>query len=332
MVVGDLESWFREWKDLACHVEALGTKAEGLGLGHETSAMQSYLRASNYYRMADFYLDRDDPREHPTYVKHVSLFQKASALHHPRVENISIPFEGRSLHGYFVRAVDKSSEATERNPCIIIFGGADATCEEAYFSSAVDASMRGFHSILIDGPGQGYTLRFEALYARFDYETAVEAAMDFLANNKSELVDLARIGVMGRSMGGYYSARSAARVQRLKAAVVFDAVFDISSDVYDFFPPVRRAINWDLGARTEEDARKRLAKFNLTGVAEQIRCPILIVHGEDDYVTSPEGAKKLYAAIKHEDKVLQWYKAGHGVSSFRAEATAYVFDWFREKL
>jgi fermentation-respiration switch protein FrsA (DUF1100 family) len=82
----------------------------------------------------------------------------------------------------------------------------------------------------------------------------------------------------------------------------------------------------------EEEARERLGKFNLAGVAEQTKCPILIIHGEDDYVTSPDGARKLYAAIKHEDKTLKWYKAGHSVSAFRAEATAYVFDWFRDKL
>jgi pimeloyl-ACP methyl ester carboxylesterase len=329
MKVGDLESWFKEWNDLAGHVEALGTAAEGSG--HRISAMQSYFRASNYYRMADFYLDKDDSREQPTYLKHVSLFQKASALHTPPIEAVRIPFEERYLHGYLVEAANGSS-ITEKAPCIIIFGGADATCEETYFSSALDASLRRSHALLIDGPGQGYTLRFEKLYARFDYERAVGAAIDFLAGNKSGNVALERVGIMGRSMGGYYAARSAAKEPRIKAAVVFDAVFDINSDVYDFFPPLRRAINWDLGVNTEEEARERLGKFNLAGVAEHTKCPILIIHGEDDYVTSPEGARKLYAAIKHGDKTLKWYKAGHGVSAFRAEATAYVFDWFLEKL
>ncbi len=329
MKVGDQESWFLEWCNLATYVEKLGASAEQHR--HNTTAMQSYFRASNYYRMADFYLDRDDPRERPTYLKHVSLFQKAATLHAPAIEAVRIPFEGKNLHGYFVEASNKSS-SSEKVPCVIIFGGADATCEEAYFSSAADASVRGFHALLLDGPGQGYTLRFENLYARYDFEKAVGAAIDFLARNKSDVVDLKRVGVMGRSMGGYYAARSAAKEPRVKAAVVFDAVFDIRSDVYDFFPPVRRAINWDLGVNTEEEARERLGKFNLAGVAEQMKCPILIIHGEDDYVTSPDGARKLYGAIKHKDKTLKWYKAGHGVSAFRAEATAYVFDWFREKL
>jgi hypothetical protein len=243
MKVGDQESWFLEWCNLAAYVEKLGTSAEQKSF--DNTAMQSYFRASNYYRMADFYLDKDDPREQPTYLKHVSLFQKAGALHAPAIEAVRIPFEGKNLHGYFVEATGKLSKP-EKAPCIIIFGGADATCEEAYFSSAVDASIRGSHALLMDGPGQGYTLRFESLYPRFDYEKVVGAAIDFLARNKSGVADLERVGVMGRSMGGYYAARSAAKEPRIKTAVVFDAVFDIMSDVYDFFPTVRRAINLDL--------------------------------------------------------------------------------------
>lgn len=331
MKVSDENSWFSEWSKLAGGVERLGKTAEGKGF--RVSAMQAYFRASNYYRMADFYLDRDDPRELPTFLKHVALFERAAALHFPKIEPASIPFEGRKLHGYFVSAsLPRNGSTDEKFPCIIIFGGADATCEEAYFSSAVDASLRGFHALIMDGPGQGYTLRVEKLYACFDYERAVAAAIDYLASNKGDLVELDKIGLMGRSMGGYYAARSAAMEPRIQAAVIFDAVFDIKTDVYDFFPPVRRAINWDLGVRTEEEGRKKLEKFNLRGVAEQIKCPILIVHGEDDYVASPEGARKLYTAIQQRDKVLKWYEAGHGVSAYRAEATASVFDWFSAKL
>ncbi len=330
MKVGDQESWFSEWCNLAAYVEGLGTSAEQQRF--YTTAMQSYFRASNYFRMADFYLDRDDTREQPTYLKHVSLFQKAARLHVPGIDAVGIPFEGKRLHGYFIEASAGSVNRSKKLPCIIIFGGADASCEEAYFSSATDASSRGFHVLLMDGPGQGYTLRFEKLYARYDFEKAVGAAIEFLARNKNGDVDIERVGIMGRSMGGYYAARSAAKEPRTKAAVVFDAVFDIATDVYDFFPPIRRAINWDLGARTDAETREKLAKFNLAGIAEEIKCPVLIIHGEDDYVTSPEGARKLHAAINRKDKILKWYKAGHGVSAFRAEATAYAFDWFSEKL
>lgn len=326
--VGDLESWFSEWKSLAEYVENIANSAESAG--ERETASRSYFRASNYYRMADFYLDRDDPRELPTYGKHVSLFQKATEFRVPKVETVSIPFEGKELHGYFIRSANAKKES--KQPCVIIFGGADSTCEEAYFSSAVDALARGLSVLLIDGPGQGYTLRFQKLYARFDYEKTVEVALDYLVSNRSNVVDPNKIGILGRSLGGYYASRSAAMEKRVKAAVVFDAIFNVIEDVYDFFPPVRRTLNWDVGARSDEEAMQKLAKFDLAGVAQKIACPILIVHGSEDYVSSPKAAEKLYNSIGPGDKTLKWYKAGHGASAYRAESTAFVFDWLVRKL
>ncbi|MGI0086199.1 MAG: alpha/beta hydrolase family protein, partial [Nitrososphaerales archaeon] len=269
------------------------------------------------------------PRELPTYEKHVNLFQKAAESRVPKVETASIPFEGKQLHGYFVRSAKKGES---KQPCVIIFGGADSTCEEVYFSSVAPATSRGLNVLLVDGPGQGYTLRFQKLYARYDYEKTVGAAFDYLAANKSDFLNLDKTGIMGRSLGGYYAARSAAIEKRVRAAVVFDAIFNVIEDVYDFFPPVRRALNWDVGARSEEDARQKLAKFDLTGVTQKIACPVLIVHGSEDYVSSPSAAQRLYNSISYGDKTLQWYKAGHGVSAFRAESASFVFDWLTKKL
>jgi dipeptidyl aminopeptidase/acylaminoacyl peptidase len=326
--VGDTESWHSEWKSVGAYVEKLAD--ESASLGFKVSARQAYFRASNYYRMADFYLDRHDPRELETYRKHVELFGKAAELSEPRLESIAVPFEGKRLHAYFAAA--RMEKGGERAPTLIAFGGADATCEEVYYNTGAEAIARGFNLLMIDGPGQGYTLRFEKLYARFDYEKVVGAAIDFLLKEKSTLVDRNKIGLIGRSMGGYYASRSAAMEKRIKAAIVWDAIFNIEEDVYDFFPNVRRAINWDLGAEDEQDARKKLAKFNLSGVAEKIGCPVMIVHGSEDYVSSPKAAEKLYAAISSKEKVLKWYKAGHGVSAYRAEATGMALDWLKSKL
>lgn len=323
MKVGDQESWHSEWMGIAKHVETLADEANSSG--NSITARQAYFRASNYYRMADFYLDRNDPRELPTYEKHVNLFKRGAELGTPKIESVTIPFEGSSLHGYFI-------PSQPRSPTLIAFGGADATCEEVYFNTGFEAHSRGFNVLMVDGPGQGYTLRFPKLYAIFDYERAVAAVIDFLQRNKSNFVDSKSIGMIGRSMGGYYASRAAAMEKRIRAVIIWDAIFNIEEDVYDYFPNVRRALNWDLGVDSEKDARTKLAKFNLKGVAERITCPALIVHGSEDYVSSPKAAEKLYAAIEAKDKQLKWYKAGHGVSAYRAEATALALDWMKTRL
>src|SRR5580693_9136670 len=50
---GDEASWHREWKATAERVEELGGKS--LADGHRVSAREALLRASNYYRTAEFF-------------------------------------------------------------------------------------------------------------------------------------------------------------------------------------------------------------------------------------------------------------------------------------
>jgi hypothetical protein len=59
---GNFESWFTEWDKLANRI--LSRAGASLGAGHLESAYGLYLRASTYFRTAEFYLHGDpaDPR------------------------------------------------------------------------------------------------------------------------------------------------------------------------------------------------------------------------------------------------------------------------------
>ena len=59
---GDEASWHREWKATAERVEELGRKS--LADGHRVSAREALLRASNYYRTAEFFR-RENPGRDP---------------------------------------------------------------------------------------------------------------------------------------------------------------------------------------------------------------------------------------------------------------------------
>ena len=327
----DKESWHSAWFEMGKYVENLGLEAEKKG--RLETARQSYLRASNYYRMAHFYLDGEDPRQLDTYHLYVSSFSRAASFTtEPKIEMIGIPFEGKKLHAYFARARD----AHGKQPCLIIFGGTDSGIEELYFSMVGDAIDRSFSILAFDGPGQGYTRRFENLLARHDFEKPVGAAIDYLESNKREEVDLKKIGVLGRSFGGYYTARAAAKEHRVAAAVCFDGIYDVLSNVIDHGmhkrPGGNRMINSNLGVRTDEEARPKLAKFTLEGIAGEIKCPMLILHGKYDNLCSVEGAKKLYDSIKHDSKTLKIYESGHSMHIFKNEAQSFALDWLKETL
>src|SRR5580698_7259236 len=59
---GDEEAWMRSWKATADRVAAIGHTS--LAAGNRVSAREAFLRASNYYRCAEFYR-RADPKNDP---------------------------------------------------------------------------------------------------------------------------------------------------------------------------------------------------------------------------------------------------------------------------
>ena len=62
----DFESWYNEWYKTANRVHYYAK--ECLKLGHKISAKEAYLRASNYYRVAEFFIiDPNDVRSLQTW-------------------------------------------------------------------------------------------------------------------------------------------------------------------------------------------------------------------------------------------------------------------------
>ena len=62
-------------------------------------------------------------------------------------------------------------------------------------------------------------------------------------------VDADKISLIGQSMGGYYGGRGAAKEPRLRAAILWGACYDLTEDIYDFWPAVRSQVEWVIGAR-----------------------------------------------------------------------------------
>ena len=95
--VGDLESWSKEWDELGR--EILGNADASLEAGHNESARSAYLRASTYFRMAEFYLHGNpgDPRILSTSRASQKAYAEAARLIGPTWEPVQIPYEGTTL-------------------------------------------------------------------------------------------------------------------------------------------------------------------------------------------------------------------------------------------
>ena len=355
---GDFESWHVVWQRTAARIEAIAAQIRDQG--HLISAGQAFLRASNYYRTAEFFLAPDDPRRMPTFEKGRTTFWQFLELSGLCVERVRIPYERTTLPGYFYR-VDHS-RAPRRT--LLSVGGFDSTGEELYFFAAAPALQRGYNVLTFEGPGQGEPLRAQHLPARPDYEVPVRAAVDYLLTRPE--VDHERIALMGTSLGGYYAPRAAAFEPRLKALIIHGVVFDwwatqtrtkpaLGLLVSKWKSPrgVQAVLNvamhsnselrwsvknamWVLGKQNPIELVHEMQRYTLKDTAELIRQPTLILHGEKDHFIPREQVDMLYAALKA-PKTLRVFTEEEGAEEHcqignMALLHQVLFDWLDQKL
>jgi len=172
---GDRDSWYEAWIKTADRMKA--DAEESMKGGHRDSARRAYMRASNYYRAAEFYIrdDPQDPRGLQGWQSSHDCFAEAARLFDPPFEAVEIPYEGTTLPGYFFRADDSG----ERRPTVITMSGMDGYLEECYWSITAAGLERGYSCVAIDGPGQGGMLRQRGVPFRPDWEAVVTPVLDF---------------------------------------------------------------------------------------------------------------------------------------------------------
>jgi pimeloyl-ACP methyl ester carboxylesterase len=327
--VGDGESWFREWFAAGERVEENARRAQQQG--RPITARDAYLRASNYFPTAQFFLPGSDTRKKDGYLRCVACFHAALPYFDNPPERVTFCFEESHLSGYYYRPL---GAARQRHPAIAYLGGVDIIAEELYFFAAQQMLQRGFGVLCFDGPGMGEPLRVRNVYARPDYEVAITAAVDYLVSRPD--VDGDKVSLIGQSMGGYYGGRGAAKEPRLRAAILWGACYDLTEDIYDFWPAVRPQVEWVIGATNEQDAREKLKAFSLKGILQHAKCPVMVTHGEDDTLVSVKAAHKTYRDLPEPKHLRIWNEAEGGsihlMNDNRAEAVPYMLDWLREEV
>ena len=285
MKPGDAESWHVEWLKLASRNDSRGDAEEKAG--HIRSAMNCWLRAADYYRSAEFWLLPDDPRRLATFDR----CERASAkwLRYLGGESVEVAYEkGVSMPAYFIKPKGEG-----RWPVLISFGGLDSFKDELWFMTGRGAVQRGIAVLMVDGPGQGGTLRRHRIASRYDYEVPVGRCIDFLL--KREDVDARRIAVSGSSLGGYYSARAGAKEHRLAACISHGAIWDVEQRFRDRGEghALANHMKWVFGAKSMAEAIEKARPFKLEGVLGEMRCPYLVLHGGHD-VLGVENSKTVY--------------------------------------
>ena len=362
---GDKTAWYSEWRALAERIHAGADRSAAEG--HHVSARESYLRASNYYRLCEFYLrvgPADDPLVREVGQLSVDCFARAAQLMNSAPERVSFPYENTTLPGWWIPADLGTAHPTGGDPdgprpTLLYHGGFDSTEEELYFSGGAAAARRGYHVLAFAGPGQGSALRDQKLLFRPDWEAAVTPAVDWLLARPD--VDPDRIALMGMSFGGLLAPRAAATEHRVAALIAYDGLYSFADSLYrgvglevmelvgedlvtsdtkanalleeftsskaQTFGPIFQWGMWVLGADSMATVLRAVAPYTLEGYAPLVTCPTLVLDGEND----PGHASQLYEALRCQ-KTYHLFPAAEGGGEHCQEGVMsrlhqVVFDW-----
>ena len=323
----DGEVWHREWSRTGHEIGDAARSA--LDRGDRTTARRAFFRSMSYFRHSEFFLDSADPRRTEAYDAGRENFRAGVALSDGLIEQIAVPFEGQEMEGYIVRP-DASGLP---RPTVLFLGGADSWAEELYFLGGTEFPARDMNVVMVDTPGRGSSLRFKEMYSRPDYEVPVAAILDFLEQRSD--VDPDRLGLAGVSFGGYYAPRAAAFEPRVKAVAAWCGTWSILTDFYEFYPPLQQQLQWLTGSKDDAEARAKLAKFTLDGVADKITVPVYVMHGTADIIMDIAGARRFSAALTTDDVTVDIYDGAgslHCSYDYMSVAGARLGDWFRHKI
>lgn len=350
----DEESWVREWANLA---EKAAQEAErSMHSGQTIKARLAYLRASNYYQAAMFYLPSSDARLDRYIELGRDMFHRAAELFSPRIEAVEIPFGGAILPGYFLSA------GQSKMPTLLVINGGDSHNEELVHWIGFEAVERGWNCLVFEGPGQWSALQMNpGLYLRADYEVPAKAVIDYLTGRND--VDTDKIAVIGYSLSSQYAPRVAAFDDRICAAISFGGlIVDVNeawfavlpavirkspSGVFDHIfnslekasPQFRGFVNhfmWSTGVTHPHELINALKPFNIKGIAPKIKCPMLVLVGEGEYAQTDE--KTILSTINfiseiqgpvsiHEFEYEDGWAASHCSVGDQGPANAVIFDW-----
>lgn len=180
---------------------------------------------------------------------------------------------------------------------VVVVPGLDSAKEE--FLDLVSALLaRGLAVFAMDGPGQGVLAATTTFVP--DYERVVGRVINALG--------VARIGLVGLSLGGYFAARAAALEPRVAALATVSGPFRL--DWEQLPPPVRDIMAMRTGGA--DAAHEFVRQVDLAALAPRITAPLLVVDGDQDVipgVTNGEPLARLaphgsYLSVPHGDHLL----------------------------
>ena len=317
-----VDEWYGYWMDRCDDYERGGDAA--LAEGSTITGGDLLWTASLCAHYAQYIWWKDPDVRQAGQSRKVDLYRRAAPHLDPPAERVDIPFEETAIPAY----LRLPGRGTAPFPCVVLIGGLESTKEESRLFEEL-CLARGLATFAFDGPGQGELFPKFGVQPRFERYTSV--VVDHLEGRDD--IDGGRIGVLGRSLGGYYAPRSAAADPRIRAAVAWGACYDLS-EFEQMKPELRDGFIYVTGLDDHDEARRLLDEaIDLSDVIAELRCPTYVLHGAHDDIFSVDHVDRLRrAAVNAELDVVVEPEGDHCCHELAHVVRPRMADWLAHRL
>lgn len=178
------------------------------------------LQAAAYFRAANFYLSKDDPRKLETYEAHTSLMHDIykDEFKSGMIKEKRVPFTDGFIP---VWHIEPANEQAIKNVAVMHLGF-DSIKEELIpiINFFRDADIELY---IFEGPGQGEALYKYHLKMIYEWERPVKAVLDHFK--------LSDVTLIGLSLGGYLAPRAAIFEERVSRVIAWGVLYDFFDTV-----------------------------------------------------------------------------------------------------
>lgn len=311
-----------EWDQVA---EALAQAqldraAQAADAGCRVTAMEAQSAALADLLFAQMAFNGDSPRKIALYSRLTAATRQLCEWSEGRMQRVEVPFAHGQLIGWLVR-----SRAAQARGTVLVFGG-QSGWGVAYLPIARALARRGLATLLAEGPGQGETRISQGILVDVDMEAAYSQFVSFIVNDPT----LGAPGIWGNSVGGLWSARTAAADARIRACCVNGGLAAPTLLPFRTFAEQAGAM---LGTDDETAIGENFRRMSFRPERDRIACPLLVLHGGADPLVKPEDLQPFLDGADSADATLRvWEDGEHTLYNHTAERNAVVADWFAQRL
>jgi pimeloyl-ACP methyl ester carboxylesterase len=305
--------------------------------GRRVAARESYMAAAMLWASSCWpvfeeceRLSAYEERMNACYAKYIKF------AGHP-IKRVEIPFgNGKFLPAYL--HLPRKPVPGEKFPIVFYCGGMDGSKENMVALYGDRFMERDVAVLAIDGPGQAEAVSRGIYFTPENWEKCAEAAYAFLS--KEPALDMNKLVIRGSSFGSFWGTVVAATLgSRAKGYVTTGLCQEPGAwQIFNMASPTFKVRFMFMSGIDDEAAFDRFCKkIDLTHYMPKIKCPYMVIVGENEQLSPIDYTEKLYELIKAPKRLVIFEGANHSVAGAPSaengeDRNTMLADWLLDRI